>query len=156
MQWQAAIGLSNKQPALRDQVDAALARIEPRIRELSAKYAVATGPALKLTGAAPIRVAANEAASAPAQGGAESGDAAVGKEIFNSTCAHCHGPNAVVADRKINLRGLKHKYGDQMSEVFFTTVNQGRPAKGMPAWKDVFKHQDLVNILAYLNTLQEK
>jgi mono/diheme cytochrome c family protein len=60
-----------------------------------------------------------------------------------------------VADRKIDLRRLSHKYGDQLDEVFFTTVANGRPAKGMPAWKDVFKEQDFVNILAYLNTLQE-
>jgi polar amino acid transport system substrate-binding protein len=156
MQWQAAIGFSNKQPALRDEVDAVLGRLEPRIRELTAKYAVATGPLLTLSDAAPMHVAANEAGAAPAQGGAEKGDAAEGKEIFNGTCAHCHGPDAIVADRKINLRVLKHKYGDQMPEVFFTTVTQGRLAKGMPSWKDVFKHQDFVNILAYLNTVQDK
>jgi polar amino acid transport system substrate-binding protein len=34
MQWQAAIGLSNKQPALRDQVDAALARIASRRQDV--------------------------------------------------------------------------------------------------------------------------
>ena len=104
----------------------------------------------------PIRVAANDAAAASAPGGSTKGDAAAGMEVFNGTCAHCHGPNAVVADRKIDLRRLKHKYGDEMEPVFFTTVTQGRPAKGMPSWKDVFKQQDFVNILAYLNTLQEK
>jgi hypothetical protein len=43
-----------------------------------------------------------------------------------------------------------------MSEVFFTTVVNGRPTKGMPTWKAVFKHQDFVNILAYLRTVQEQ
>lgn len=105
---------------------------------------------------APIRVAANDAKAASAPGGSAKGDIAAGMEVFNGTCAHCHGPNAVVADRKIDLRRLKHKYGDEMEPVFFTTVTQGRPSKGMPSWKDVFKHEDFVNILAYLNTLQEK
>jgi len=35
-------------------------------------------------------------------------------------------------------------------------VTDGRPTKGMPPWKDVFKEQDFVNILTYLNTVQEK
>jgi len=28
--------------------------------------------------------------------------------------------------------------------------------KGMPAWKDVYKQQDFVDILSYLKTVQEK
>jgi mono/diheme cytochrome c family protein len=97
---------------------------------------------------------ADEAAPAPAatQG---RGNPANGHEIFNGTCAHCHGPDAVVADRKINLRRLKDKYGDDMEQVFFTTVTNGRPAKGMPSWKEVFKPEDFVDIFAYLNTVQD-
>lgn len=157
MQWRAAIGFSSKQTALRDEVDALLGRLEPQIRDLTAKYAVAMGPSLTHSEAAPpIQVAAAEAAATPAQSAAEKGDAAGGKEIFNGTCGHCHGPDAIVADRKLNLRRLKIKHGDQMAEVFFTTVTNGRPEKGMPAWKDVFKQRDFVNILAYLNTVQDK
>ncbi len=84
------------------------------------------------------------------------GDPAAGKEVFNGTCSHCHGPNAVVEERRINLRRLHKKYGDEMDQVFLTTVNEGRPAKGMPTWKAVFKPQDFANILAYLKTLQEQ
>ena len=39
--------------------------------------------------------------------------------------------------------------------MFFTTVTERRPSKGMPAWKDVFKREDFVNILTYLKTVQE-
>lgn len=163
MQFAAAIGFSSKQAALRDEVDALLAGLAPRIQELGAKYAVAMGPALTLTDGGPVQLAAAEAAAAPAAAGTPpaTGDAgpvdlAKGREVFNGTCSHCHGPNAVVEDRKINLRRLQMKYGDQMDETYFTTVNNGRPSKGMPAWKDVFKHQDFVNILGYLKTLQEK
>ena len=95
-------------------------------------------------------------ADTPAPSRSEVGNSAEGKEVFNGTCGHCHGPDAIVADRKINLRRLKEKYSEQMDEVFFTAVQNGRPSKGMPAWKEVFKQQDLVNILAYLKTVQEK
>ena len=162
MQFQAAIGFSSKQAALRDEVDTVLAQLEPRIRDLSIKYAgVAMGPSPTMTDAGPLQLAANETVTAPTPAAAQKvdaakGDATKGKEVFESTCAHCHGPNAIVADRKINLRLLQRKHGEQMNEVFFTTVTNGRPAKGMPAWKDVFKHQDFVNILAYLNTVQDK
>lgn len=160
MQWQAAIGFSSKQSALRDEVDAVLGPLEPRIRAIASKYGVAMGPSsFAFVDAAPMKVAAaaDEVVAAPAApGAAEKGDPVAGKEVFNGTCGHCHGPDAIVADRKINLRRLKLKYGDQMSETFFTAVTEGRPAKGMPAWKDVFKRQDFVNILTYLNTVQEK
>ena len=158
MQWQAAIGLSNKQAGLRDEVDAALGRLEPRIRDLTAKYGMTAGPALVLADASPmpVQVAANDVADTPPPSHSEAGNPAEGKEVFNGTCGHCHGPDAIVADRKINLRRLKEKYSEQIDEVFFTTVQNGRPSKGMPAWKEVFKQQDFVNILAYLKTVQEK
>ena len=151
MQFAAAIGLSSKRAALRDEIDAALGGLAPRIQELSAKYLVAMGPAITVVDAGPTGLAA--AAPAPP---ATDGDPASGKEVFNGTCAHCHGPDAVVQERRINLRRLQVKYGEQMEETFFTTVTNGRPAKGMPAWKDVFKHEDFVNILSYLRTVQEK
>src|SRR5262249_47857745 len=40
MQWPAAIGVSSKQRELRDQIDAVLTRLAPRIRELGSKYAL--------------------------------------------------------------------------------------------------------------------
>jgi polar amino acid transport system substrate-binding protein len=152
LQWPTAIGFSGKQQALRDEVDAVLPKLAPRIRELSLKYAVAAGPAATVTDGGPQRAAVVAEAPAAAAGKV---DAAAGRAIFDGTCAHCHGPNAVVADRKINLRLLKRKYGDEMDTVFLTTVTDGRPAKGMPTWKDVYKHQDFINILGYLKTVQE-
>lgn len=158
MQWQAAIGLSSKQAALRDEVDAALPGLAPHIRELQAKYGVTpdlpASPVPPASSTAPPAAAA-EAATAAVRSGPEAGDPVAGKAVFDGTCAHCHGPNAVVADRKINLRLMSRKYGQEMGEVFFTTVVNGRPTKGMPTWKEVFKHQDFVNILAYLRTVQE-
>jgi ABC-type amino acid transport substrate-binding protein/mono/diheme cytochrome c family protein len=77
-----------------------------------------------------------------------------GKEVFNGTCAHCHGPNAEQAERKIDLRLLHHRYGDGMEEMFFKTVTNGRPAKGMPSWKDVFTQDQFISIFAFLKTVQ--
>ena len=159
LQFAAAVGLSNKQAGLRDEVDAVLPALAPRIRELSAKYAVAQGAPVVLAAAAAPPLALAEARAAPvvlAAAGATSVDPGKGKEIFNSTCAHCHGPSGVVEDRKINLRRLQLKYGEQLEETYFTTVTNGRPTKGMPSWKDVFSHQDFVDILGYLRTIQEK
>lgn len=170
MQFPAAIGFASKQSALRDEVNAVLPQLAPRIQALSVKYAVdqSTTPVL-LTDAGPVKLSpislapaaavATAAATTVAAGPAASagvGDALAGRETFDGTCAHCHGPNAVVADRKINLRLLQHKYGDDMEAVFFKTVTEGRPSKGMPTWKGVFTHEDFVNILAYLNTVQNK
>ncbi len=79
---------------------------------------------------------------------------AAGREIFNGTCSHCHGPDAIQSERRINLRLLQHRYGDKMDDVFHETVTKGRPAKGMPSWDGVFSDDDFSKILAYLHSVQ--
>lgn len=103
--------------------------------------------------------AANAAASARATAAPQATDPArvrEGRDVFNSTCAHCHGPDAVQAERRINLRLLHHRYGDSMDQVFFTTVTHGRPNKGMPNWSGVFTEDQFRSILAFLRTVQEE
>jgi mono/diheme cytochrome c family protein len=77
-----------------------------------------------------------------------------GHEIFNGTCSHCHGPDAVQSVRKIDLRLLHHRYGDDMEETYHTTVTHGRPSKGMPNWSGVFSEDDFKKIFAFLKTVQ--
>jgi mono/diheme cytochrome c family protein len=77
-----------------------------------------------------------------------------GRDIFNGTCAHCHGPDAVQSERHIDLRRLHKKYGDDMRDTYWKTVHNGRPAKGMPAWKEVFDDKQLNDVYAYLLTVQ--
>ena len=77
-----------------------------------------------------------------------------GKEIFNGTCAHCHGPDAVQSEKKIDLRLLRHRYGDDVHATYLKTVHEGRPAKGMPSWKEVFTDDQLENVYAFLMTVQ--
>ncbi len=77
-----------------------------------------------------------------------------GQEIFNATCAHCHGPDAVQAQSKIDLRLLRRKYAGGMEEMYFKTVIDGRPDKGMPGWKYVFTPGQIDAVFAYLKTVQ--
>ena len=47
-----------------------------------------------------------------------------GKVTFAQKCSHCHGPDAVQSVRKIDLRLLHHRYGDNTQTVFHDTVTQ--------------------------------
>ena len=175
LSFDVAIGFAKTSTSLRDQVNAALPGLQRTIDDLSAKYGVPTDPPIKFaTMPALTRLASidpptrSDAAaiavakpSAPAVRVAEATETAAptetisaGKEIFNGTCAHCHGPDAVQSERRINLRLLHNRYGEEMRAKFWTTVHEGRPAKGMPAWKEVFTEDQFENIYAYLLTVQ--
>jgi mono/diheme cytochrome c family protein len=147
-----------------------LPQLAGTIADLKVKYGLPSGQ--------PIRLGAAKAAAAGTTTGTGPGAAVVqiadvvametkddalapnaeavstGKEAFNGTCAHCHGPDAIQSERKIDLRLLRHRYGDEMREKFWTTVHEGRPAKGMPAWKEVFTDDQFESIYAFLLTVQ--
>ncbi len=173
MQWPVAVAFAKRDKALRDEVDAVLDRIGGEIAELQAKYGFPIETPIKPAAGEPaqapyaklIKVASTEPApeaAAPVQTekpvekpAADSAAlVAEGKEVFNGTCAHCHGPDAVQSERKIDLRLLHHRYGDGMEEMFFKTVANGRPSKGMPSWKDVFTQDQFTAVFAFLKTLQ--
>ena len=79
-----------------------------------------------------------------------------GKEVFNGTCNHCHGPDAVLGVKKIDLRRLALRYGDGAHNMYWKTVHEGRQTKGMPAWKDVFTDEQLTQIYVFLSSIQTK
>ena len=79
---------------------------------------------------------------------------AAGKEVFNGTCAHCHGPDAVQGVHKTDLRRMTMRYGDGAHNMYWKTVHEGRPAKGMPTWKGVFTDEQITQIFAFLSTVQ--
>ena len=81
---------------------------------------------------------------------------AEGQEVFNGTCAHCHGPNAEQSVKKIDLRRLRLRYSDGAVNMYWKTVHEGRPSKGMPTWKDVFTDQQFTQIEAFLFSIQTK
>ena len=173
MQWQAAIGFPSAQTALRDQVDAAVDASADFIAALKKKYGLPSGsdgtvtlssaesgpPAMQATPAAATGDAAPD--SPPAQPAAASvgavlpaGDAIAGQKIFNETCSHSHGPDAVQAEHHIDLRRLHLRYGDRMDEVFTYTVHHGRSDKGMPNWSGILSEDDFDEIKAFLHSVQ--
>ena len=78
-----------------------------------------------------------------------------GRSLFNQTCAHCHGPDAATGQSERNLRRLRDRYGDDMPNVFRSTVMNGRPDKGMPVWGEVLDEKTIDRIYDYLVTVQE-
>ena len=67
--------------------------------------------------------------------------------------AHCHGPDAVMGQKRVDLRRLTLRYGDGAHNMFWKTVHEGRPAKGMPTWKGVFTDEQFEQIYAFLFSL---
>lgn len=164
--WKTAIGFAKASGTLRDEVDAVLPSLQPDIAALFVKYGVPNGAPVKFGQAnqaatsssgtsEPTTVGQAAASDKPVQTAAVTGDAKAGRETFNGTCAHCHGPDAVQSERRIDLRLLKKRYGNDMEATFWKTVHEGRPSKGMPSWKDVFSDDELKNVYAYLQTLQD-
>ncbi len=81
---------------------------------------------------------------------------AEGKEVFNGTCAHCHGPDGEQSVKKIDLRRLTLRYGAGAHNMYWKTIHEGRPAKGMPTWKGVFTDEQFTQIFAFLSSIQSK
>ncbi len=169
MEFDAAIGFDARHADLRDAVDAALARLGPLQASLVAAYGLPQAPPRTLTAAEPPARPAWRPAwrhvrylALPAHADTDlrtiadaAGDAKEGREIINTYCSHCHGPDARAPVTRQNLHLLKRRYGDEMDQVFMTTVHTGRPAKGMPNWTGVLTEAQFTDILAYLHTSQE-
>lgn len=169
--WPTAIGFAKASTGLRDEVDAVLPALQADIDKLFVKYGVPSDAVIKFGEAVPAStVTVAEEHTTVGQSGGDprpaevkpsevkatvAGDVSAGHELFNGTCAHCHGPDAVQAEKRINLRLLKKRYGEDMETTYWKTVRDGRPSKGMPAWKEVFGEDELRNALAYLQTVQE-
>ena len=79
-----------------------------------------------------------------------------GKTEFNIHCSHCHGPNAFQGERARDLRRLSRRYKKDMPAVFYKTVINGRPDKGMPPWKGVLEDEILWTIYTFLEAVQKK
>jgi mono/diheme cytochrome c family protein len=175
LSWDAAIGFARTSKGLRDQIDAVLPGLEQKIVDLATKYGLPNDQPITLhasEGRADLltaqkaemfapRIAPSLAANSADTGSTErapdtvgSASADAGKEVFNATCAHCHGADAVQGERRIDLRRLQLRYGENARATFWTTVHEGRLSKGMPAWKEVLSDDALNDIYAYLLTLQ--
>ena len=166
--WSTAIGFAKASTGLRDDVNVVLPSLQEDIDRLFVKYGVPSDAPVKFGGLGhptavtdavpkqPVTVGQSTGDSKPAEVKvAASGDISAGRELFNGTCAHCHGPDAVQAEKRINLRLLKKRYAEDMEATYWKAVHDGRPSKGMPAWKEVYGDDELRNVLVYLQTVQE-
>lgn len=169
MQWRAAIGFAREQIGLRDQVNGALDALASSTAALMAKYGFPASTPIELAGggdasgpvssSAPASAAPDTAPPAAAASQAPAANEAAqvteGHKLFNGNCSHCHGPDAIQGERRINLRLLRHRHGDEMDQVFLTTVTHGRVTKGMPNWSSILTDEQLRAILAFLHSVQE-
>ena len=89
-------------------------------------------------------------------GGGGGGSVEVGRNLFNTNCSHCHGPDAASPDQRIDLRRLSRRYHEDKDQVFDETIRKGRPDKGMPPWGGVLADGDIVQIKAYIDSVQMK
>jgi polar amino acid transport system substrate-binding protein len=171
MQWPAAVAFPRGQALLCDEVNRAIDTLGTVIDALKLKYGFPTAEPITLsangTAAAPTLTSLNARRAAAPLPAAQEGeqrtgqttltteaDIAEGQDVFNGICAHCHGPNAVQAERRIDLRLLRHRYGGKMDETYLDTVTKGRPAKGMPNWSEVLTTEQINKILVFLHTVQ--
>ena len=68
---------------------------------------------------------------------------------YMTTCARCHGDDAVGGIMAPDLR--KSVASDSVSQTsFHATVSEGRPAKGMPSFKSTLSAEQIDAIYAYL------
>jgi mono/diheme cytochrome c family protein len=81
--------------------------------------------------------------------------AADGQSLFNQYCSHCHGPNAVQGERPRDLRRLRRRYGDNWGATFRSTVDRGRPERGMPSWKETLSEEMITKIGVFLERVQQ-
>jgi polar amino acid transport system substrate-binding protein len=181
LSWPTAIGFAKQSASLRDAVDAVLPAMTSEISSILEKYGVQSPQPVIISqsetrvsaaSAPPMAQVAQSAPSttpaAPTAGAiaapatpvvaptADANNLTEGKELFNGTCAHCHGPDAVQSVKKIDLRRLDIRYGGDAYNMFWTTVHEGRPSKGMPPWKEVFTDDQFKKMYTFLETLQTK
>ncbi len=169
--WAASIAFRHDQPELRDAVNSALAGLAASTQALAVKYGFPASPALHAAangeGAPPGKDAAGEArpdASNPppplekpeaTAASLNPEDVAAGRKLFNTICAHCHGPDAVQGEQRRNLRMLRERYGDDFPKMFMNTVTHGRVSKGMPNWSGIISDEEFRKILAFLTSVQD-
>lgn len=78
---------------------------------------------------------------------------AKGKVVWDGKCAVCHladGGGSIGP----NLTDSYWIHGDGQPESMWSTVYNGVPAKGMPAWGAVLKPEEVINVVVFANSLK--
>ena len=114
-----------------------------------------TVPAKKATAKAPSQAASAAPAAAVVAAPVLSEAALAGRVQFNDRCSHCHGSDGYSPVRERDVRFLKMRYSDKWQDTAMTTMKNGRPDAGMPAWKDILKESDVQQIVSFLVSIQK-
>ncbi len=77
---------------------------------------------------------------------------AKGAEVYTMNCAACHG-NKGQGLIGPNLTDNAWLYGGSLTDIH-TTVEKGKPDKGMPAWGEVLLQEDQVAVTAYVDSIR--
>jgi mono/diheme cytochrome c family protein len=77
----------------------------------------------------------------------QANDAALGKEIYQDTCAACHGRDMVSPGLAFDLR----QFPLAEFERFQNSVLNGKPP-GMPAWRSQLSSEDIKALWDYVKT----
>ena len=73
-----------------------------------------------------------------------------GQQLFEWTCAGCHGLDGKGGEHAPNITKLRQRTDADLQRI----IHNGIPASGMPAFKSVFDSDQITAIIAYLRTLQ--
>ena len=166
MRWPVAIAVRRDHAHLKQAMDRALDKIATGLPALAASYGItfaARPPTGRvITGRVAVSVPTSgfvtvtDAANNAGSSGSASGEIEAGRVIFNTHCSHCHGPNAESPDQRIDLRRLSRRYRDDKDAVFNTTVQEGRPDKGMPPWKGIIAESEIAKVKVYVDSVQTR
>lgn len=128
-------------------------------------YEIGNGPGSEQEYAAEVLAHKAKVAAAEAAGGGGGPSAevlaaafkddskkAAGKAVYVAKCASCHLPDGGGSIGP-NLTDKFWIHGGKLEQIA-ATVSTGVLAKGMPAWKDLVSADELVNVVAYVKSLQ--
>jgi len=78
-----------------------------------------------------------------------------GKERYGARCSYCHTPLGRGGSSGVCLGCQKFKWGSKSSSIY-ATIAAGRPGTKMGAFATSLSQEEIVNIIAYIRTLQER
>ncbi len=85
--------------------------------------------------------------------------ASEGKDVFDTNCQMCHGPQGhgdgpagqALEPKPRNLAELQTKASD---DFLFWRIREGRPGTSMPPWKGILTDEQIWQVVAFIHTLK--
>lgn len=79
-----------------------------------------------------------------AEAGSEFGD------LYAANCAVCHGAQLEGAAQGAPLLGVELKHGQDVEQLI-TSISDGFPTQGMPAWQDILTHEQIKSLALWIS-----